>query len=783
VIGTQLWRKLAGSPEGISHRERVSPSTENKARIAEYVTRFALSLILAGADILDDLSPFAVGFIASSGGGGGGVCALIGGAVGYLMFGQFVWAIKYVAIAVIICTVSIVFRDTDIFHSVWFMPVAAWFVSLCIGFVASSNGGFSAAKTTLMITDAVITGGCAFFFKLALSPFSGRLNFGQGAETTHTISVLILLSTVLISLSGVMLFRVVSVGRAVATTVVFLAAYKGGVGLGCASGVAVGLAMDSASGAAPIFGMAYGLAGLVSGVFSKHGRFVFALSFIIVDAGAALMSLGNSAVPSILYEVFIASVVFMITPQSFLSRLGALLPENSHGNGATKAREYAKSHVDQTALAFRELQDVMRDVAARTRDTEDISVVFDRAADASCRRCARSHICWQEEYVTTLDVLNNLSPAMRERGSVSASDFPPYFSDECKNLDGFIAAVNKELRAFLQRRQLKSRLKTNADAASGRYSEISAILRGISAELGGAMIVETELESRMKKYLQSLGIQADIAVFRDRGGRLHSEISGAQLHSLRRDREWLEKLSAVLGTRLCSAEDRAMPDRLILLEAEPLAVSVGISCAKKDGQTVSGDRGAYFKTDEGVLYVLLSDGMGSGEDAASYSADAVRILERFLRSGVAPDTAVRMLSGLLLLRGEGEAGFATVDLVCVDLFSGKVEMLKCGAAPSYIKSGKSVRRVKCKSLAAGLGAPPLDTPDHVTMELQVGSIAVIVSDGAIASGDDEWLVSAISGYEGANPRELAAMIVEAASKKSGCEDDITAIALCLTNRE
>jgi serine/threonine protein phosphatase PrpC len=110
-------------------------------------------------------------------------------------------------------------------------------------------------------------------------------------------------------------------------------------------------------------------------------------------------------------------------------------------------------------------------------------------------------------------------------------------------------------------------------------------------------------------------------------------------------------------------------------------------------------------------------------------------------------------------------------------------MLKCGAAPSYIKICKSVRRVKCKSLAAGLGAPPLDAPDHVTMELQVGSIAVIVSDGAIASGDDEWLVSAISGYEDANPRELAAMIVEAASKKSGCEEDITAIALCLTNRE
>ena len=67
---------------------------------------------------------------------------------------------------------------------------------------------------------------------------------------------------------------------------------------------------------------------------------------------------------------------------------------------------------------------------------------------------------------------------------------------------------------------------------------------------------------------------------------------------------------------------------LTLLEAEPLAVSVGIAALKKRGERVSGDRGTYFKTDSGVLCVILADGMGCGDEAAKDSGQVVDILEK-----------------------------------------------------------------------------------------------------------------------------------------------------------
>ena len=40
--------------------------------------------------------------------------------------------------------------------------------------------------------------------------------------------------------------------------------------------------------------------------------------------------------------------------------------------------------------------------------------------------------------------------------------------------------------------------------------------------------------------------------------------------------------------------------------------------------------------------------------------------------------------------------------MCVDLFTGETCFYKYGAAPSYVKSGKSIRRIKCETLAAGI---------------------------------------------------------------------------------
>ena len=259
-------------------------------------------------------------------------------------------------------------------------------------------------------------------------------------------------------------------------------------------------------------------------------------------------------------------------------------------------------------------------------------------------------------------------------------------------------------------------------------------------------------------------------------------IESGRLTPLLRDEDYLEKLSSVVGVRLCQPfELTEGSSRIILLEAEPLAVSVGIAAMKKRGEKVSGDKGTYFKTDAGVLCVILADGMGSGDEAAKDSSKVVSILEKFLRSGVDPAVAMKILNSVLLLRGNEGWGFATVDLMCVDLFTGETCFYKYGAAPSYVMNGKSIRRIKGETLAAGLSAGDGLAPDIVRMRLRPGSTAIIATDGVIVDTRDDWLKNLmLKGFE--DMKALARAALKESEQLYGLNDDMTVITVRVEER-
>lgn len=202
---------------------------------------------------------------------------------------------------------------------------------------------------------------------------------------------------------------------------------------------------------------------------------------------------------------------------------------------------------------------------------------------------------------------------------------------------------------------------------------------------------------------------------------------------------------------------------------------------KKRGEKVSGDRGTYFKTDAGVLCVLLSDGMGTGDEAAEDSRRVIAILEKFLRAGIDPAVAMKILNSVLLLRDGESWGFATVDLMCVNLFTGETCFYKYGAAPSYVLGGRSIRRIKGETLAAGLSAGEGTAPDVVRMRLKPGCTALIATDGVLADSEDDWLREILL-RDFADMKALARAALKEAEARYGAEDDMTVVTVRVEER-
>lgn len=459
-----------------------------------------------------------------------------------------------------------------------------------------------------------------------------------------------------------------------------------------------------------------------------------------------------------------------------MEALGGLLAPAQTAPPDGRAQGYVQKKLEATAAAFRTLYESLRGSFRVPENDNDVAAVFDRAACRVCRTCSLRSSCWERDYVTTFNALNDATAPMLERGRGVASDYPRYFADRCLHFPAFVEAVNQELTALLYRRQYNSRIRESRAAVCRQYGELSALLGTAAAELSRELIPDPAGNQKLRRHLALLGLEMETAVYRDEYGRLRAELKGEGCQTLDTPEE-LAALSDLLGV---PTRAEAGEESLTLIQLEPLMAVAGVAARKKDGETVSGDAGTYFKREDGTLYVLLCDGMGSGPGAGRESSLAVP------PAGAVPDGGggdgprpghTEFCPGP---SGRGGGGFTTVDLLQVDLFTGEGAVYKLGAAPTYVRRGSSVRRIAGSSLPAGLAPSEHAVPDHTRLRLEAGDCVLMVSDGIAGTGDDAWVRERLAKFDGESPKELARSLIT--DSPEGATDDRTALVVRIARR-
>ncbi|MGI6498661.1 MAG: SpoIIE family protein phosphatase [Oscillospiraceae bacterium] len=754
-------------------------------RLAEYGIRFFLGAILASGTLLGGCIPFGLGFVGASGPGLSGLFSLLGCCVGYFLTLSLSAALKYVAASILIFAVSFAFFDVRLYKKAWFMPLFTGILTAATGFVYLPEQGFGASSLILFFTEILLAGASAYFYKIAFSPWVNPKE--EELTRQQAIAILILCMSILATLSQVELPGHISVGRLLAAFLVMLAALQGGMGKGSAVGVSLGVSMDLAAGGAPFYTMAYGLAGLMSGTVSSHGRFATVASYVIANGVAVLWALGEGTSLSILYEVFIASVLFMIVPERRLFRVGALFHSASYSGGEEEdlpVRTYMKERLEAASAAFRELYEGIRSSFQPNRNVEhDIAVIFDRAASRACRNCPLYNACWQRGYAATFKALCAASKTMLDRGRAETSDFPPHFSKRCMRFSSFLTATNEELTALLCRKRYRNQLLESRMAVCRQYEDLAGILGQTAAQLDTQLHADAQQTRKLTQLLQDLDLDAQCSVFYDTSDHLRVEIEGSGLAVLETD-EMQTNLSELLGIPLRPPQRKeGERERIVFTELEPLAAVIGVAARRKENETINGDNGSYFKTDDGILYIILADGMGSGEAAARESNLAIHLLERFLKAGVLPEPALKTLNSALILRSEAEGGFTTIDLLQINLFTGQTDLYKFGAAPSYCLQKQHVRRISGNSIPIGLSTGGIPSPDIAHLHVDSGDCMILVSDGILGGGEDQWLRALIAEHPpGDPPRKLARRILDASEEAVGSLDDKTVMVMAVETR-
>ena len=743
---------------------------------AEAAIHFMLAAVLSGISLPDGGAPFGVALAAAAGSGVCGGAAMLGACFGSLCLLGISQGMRHAAAAILTFAVAFAFYDVKLFRRSWTMPFIAALLNAFTGSVLLVRTGWEGTDLFSLSLEALMTAGAAWCYRGVLLPMRTRRE-DRLVSPVRRAGLLVLLSTLLMSLAPLRLFGQISVGGCLAVLGVLSAAWQGGPSAGAVVGVAMGGSMDLVLGGSAVYAMALGLSGLAAGLVRGRSRLLFALTYVLADGAAVLWGWQEDRPLAILYETFLASVAFLFLPQRPLRRLGVWLSPDAGVSADLYAQQLVQKKLEATAQAFRTLGEALRTAFQFPRNDNDVSAVFERAAGRVCRSCSLRGRCWKQDYTTTFNALNDATPAMVERGRAESGDFPRHFSDRCLHFPLFLSAVNQELTALFYRRQYNARVQESRSAVCRQYLQLSDLLGAAAAELSRELTPDPLGERRLRQRIAELGLEVRTAVFRDSRGLLRVEAEGPGCSSLTRPSR-VSELSHLLGAPLRVEQEGA--ESLSLLQQEPLMAVAGVAARKKNGETVSGDAGTYFKRSDGKLYVLLCDGMGSGPDANRESSLAVRLMEQLLQAGVAARQALVTLSSALALRGEDTGGFTTVDLLQVDLFTGEGELLKMGAAPTYVRKGESVQRFTGTSLPAGLTAGTAPPLDQFSLHLSPGDCVLMVSDGVCGTGDDQWVRERLASFRGDSPKELARDLISQSPQEA--TDDRTALVIRLERR-
>ena len=411
--------------------------------------------------------------------------------------------------------------------------------------------------------------------------------------------------------------------------------------------------------------------------------------------------------------------------------------------------------------AFLALDEDVSDGTARARMLHEIK-------EKCCGGCDRRKRC---ELTSVYTGFKKLIDAGCIKGRVSLIDLPSEMTLNCARPTEVLNSLNVILaeyrRLMTETENARSGRKLLAEQAHG----VAEVMKSCAVELNRTKVFAGAAES-VQKALASGGISCpEISIGFD-GNEILCVVTGktnvdklCAIVSKTLQRKFVLKDKIVYGGEKCC---------LILGAPPKMDAAFGVAYAIKNGEKVSGDTHSVIRINDHTFLMALSDGMGSGEYARKVSESAISLIEAFYRAEVPRDTVLKTINKLLSFNRDER--FTCIDIVGVDLNTGRADFVKIGSPAGVIIREGEIKVIESTSLPMGI----LENlrPTVCTEKVTSGDIIVFMSDGitsAFPSASD--LYEFLQELNPLNPQNLADKILAAALDRTDhvATDDMTVV--------
>lgn len=731
-----------------------------------------VGLCFSQLNALGDMSPFAVSFLSVL---PFDLCfpTFIGGSVGYFLALPWQAALKYCSALVITAFFRLFlqrrFRSIDggIANQVVCFSALA-----CSGLLYLLYDGFTFYSVTMLVVEAALGLCSSIFFQRSFR--TPVMNIGitkLGAK--DSVSLVMSLCIFLLCMSG---FTVegISPARILSCLAVMFAALYKGSSAGAVSGVCLGAALCISPDFRHLF-PAYALGGLLAGVFSPFGQVGVSCAFAVCYSAVCIISGIDSGFVVSLIELGVSFAAFLIVPVKYLTSAQDFLQKSGMITDNQVNKQVA-ANLYQAANNVYEVSKIVAKVSDRLDNiiNPEVNRLFANVQQRVCDGCGNKSVCWNKNFDSTAsDILCLAGIERRAKGKLPTEK-------RCIRRESLLSFLNGGRREYAESMATKMKIREMRQVLTDQFSGVGDFLYEIADKVRNERILDTARSVAIKTAIQDASIPIDaLSYFSDETGAVTIEITILE-HPFETDRKKLKTIIELMTKRRFDEPEIKVSEiktTIIYKERLPFSVQVGFNQKPFGNNSLCGDTVAVTDTQNRTCCALISDGMGTGKRAAVDSVMTASLMEKLLSASFSFDSSLKIVNSAMIAKSTDES-ISTIDGIEINLFTGKIDFYKAGAAISFVRKGSNVISVEKSSLPVGILRGISFAKESLALE--VGDIVLLVSDG-VASGDCGWISDELLSWSTNNMEDLARHIVELAAlrneKTQG--DDLTALAVKL----
>lgn len=569
---------------------------------------------------------------------------------------------------------------------------------------------------------------------------------------------------------------------------ILLTGYCYGTGTAAVAGTSAGILFALCGRSSGVIGI-MALLGICAGIVQGQGRLLMVISFFTSAISLNYMLDGSNMEEGTLKAVILSGIIFLCLPSQFFRKI-----ERHRGNPPSEKKgvqDMMRRRLEEFSDAFGKLSvALMKETDDKFEmDNHDMRKMMNEMYEKVCGNCANREKCMGQVAICRPEIFNTLAVA-QEQGCIIPAQMPAEFLDECIYPEKFLSEANQNLYMARTLMGFKNRMAESRRVVAGQMKEVSDMVKHFAESMPQIKDFSLDIEEKITWELEKKKVVVeDIFAYEKQDGRLEISLQAKTAKGrLVTSAEVARVLSKVLGRTICPSEEsrKVLVNEMVnfvFVEDTPLYAITGVARIPKDGEEISGDAFSCISLPGGEMLLALSDGMGSGSGAMEESKTVIELLEQMAEAGFSHSSAIRLINSLYISREEDD-GYATADIVILNLYKGDCCFLKNGASATYLRHNKRVMMIEGQTLPVGVvheiesyvGKTGISGGDYVIMMTDG------VADCFTGNGDD--LTVYLKRCEIINPQEIAKHILDEAVRRNGgkASDDMTVIVAGLWER-